>query len=499
MITAQIGTQVYRYQTDLERYFKSFRDEIVGLNQTFESPYGTQRVIYTDWIASGRLYDPIESKIRQVFGPFYANTHSPSDLTGETMKRGYEEAKKIIKNHVHADEQDVIMLEDSGMTSVLAKFQRILGLKGPETWKKKLNLKEFERPIVFISHMEHDSNQISWEETIADVKIVPREEDGGMDMKALERLLDTYRERPLKIGAFTACSNVTGIRLPHHKLARKMHEAGGICLIDFAASAPYDDIDMHPEDPMETLDGIFFSPHKFLGGPGASGVGIFGSHLYHNRIPDEPGGGTVTFTNPWGLRHYVKDIEKREDSGTPGILQGIRAGLAIKLKEKMGSDKIQEREKELLHIILPQLKSIPSVHVLEGQVVDRLGIVSFVVEDIHYKLLVRLLNDRFGYQVRGSCASACTYAHILFDIDPVESKMIADKIDQGDNSLKPGWVRLSIHPTMSNEEAYGFIKAVKRIVQNRESWKKDYSYDSKSNEFFHIRYKTGASYTLFEL
>ncbi|WEG14613.1 aminotransferase class V-fold PLP-dependent enzyme [Pullulanibacillus sp. KACC 23026] len=499
MITAQIGTHVYRYQTDLERYFKAFREEIVGLNQTFESPYGTQRIIYTDWIASGRLYYPIETKVREVFGPFYGNTHSESSVTGQTMKQAYEEAKKLLKKHVHADDQDVIMLEDSGMTSVLAKFQRIMGLKGPETWKKKIDLQEADRPVVFISHMEHDSNQISWEETIADVVIVPRAQDGRLDMAALERLLVTYRERPLKIGAFTACSNVTGLRLPHHQLARKLHEAGGICIIDFAASAPYDEMNMHPEDPIENLDALFFSTHKFLGGPGGSGVGIFGSHLYHNRVPDEPGGGSVNFTNPWGIRHYVKDIETREDSGTPGILQGIRAGLAVKLKEKMGTEKIKEREKELLAIIMPQLKSIPGVHVLEGQVEDRLGIVSFVVEDLHYNLIVRLLNDRFGYQVRGGCLSACTYGHILFNIDKIKSKMILDQINQGNYSFKPGYVRLSIHPTMTNEEAYGFIKAMKQIVQNQESWKQDYVYDAKSNNFLSILHNRRDYNQLFEL
>lgn len=499
MITAQIGHHVFRFQTDLEQYFKPFREGVIGLDQTFQSPYGEQKIIYTDWIASGRLYHPIENKIRDVFGPTMANTHTESNYTGQTMTHAYEEAKRIIKRHVNASEEDVIVLEGSGMTSVMAKFQRLLGLKGPEQWKPSLRLTESERPIVFISHMEHHSNQTSWEETIADVRIVPRARHGGMDMEALDDLLEQYGHRPLKIGAFTACSNVTGIRLPYHDLARKMHEAGGICLVDFAASAPYETINMHPENPFEKVDGIFFSTHKFLGGPGASGVAVFDSKLYKNAIPDEPGGGTVTWTNPWGGHHYVNDIEKREDGGTPGILQGIRAALAIKLKEQMGTEKMLKREEELLSIILPELKKIPGVHVLEGEVEHRLGIVSFVVDDLHYNLIVKWLNDRFGYQVRGGCSCAGTYGHCLLNIDEAASKMITEKIDQGDLSLKPGWVRFSIHPTLSNEEAYGFIKAMKLIVQNQEQWKKDYIYDSESNDFFYIYHERADYEELFEL
>ncbi|WEG15046.1 aminotransferase class V-fold PLP-dependent enzyme [Pullulanibacillus sp. KACC 23026] len=487
MITARIGSKTYQYNSELEAYFSQFRKHIIGVEQTFQSPFGEKKIIYADWIASGRLYGPIEDKVRNVFGPYMANTHTESNLTGGTMTLAYEEAKRIIKRHVHANNEDVVLLEGSGMTSVMAKFQRILGLKGPEKWKRYMSLSEEERPIVFISHMEHHSNQTSWIETIADVKIVPRSKDGHLDIEALKELLHTYRNRPLKIGAFTACSNVTGICLPYHQLARVMHEHGGICLVDFAASAPYIEIDMHPEDPLESLDGIFFSAHKFLGGPGASGVTVFNKRLYQNKIPDEPGGGTVTWTNPWGEHHYISDIEKREDGGTPGILQGIRAALAIRLKEKMGIHEIQAREKELLEIVLPGLESIPEVQVLEGDVTNRLGVVSFVVEGLHYNLIVKLLNDRFGYQVRGGCSCAGTYGHYLLQIDQESSKSIAKKIDQGDFSLKPGWVRFSAHPTMTNEEAYGFVDAIKQILAHKEEWSQDYLYDSSTNDFFYIR------------
>jgi selenocysteine lyase/cysteine desulfurase len=499
MITAKIGNRAFQMDGELERYFRSFRKGIIGVNQWFRTPYGMKPLIYADWTGSGRLYRPIEEKIINEFGPFMANTHTESNVTSSVMTLAYEQAKDIIKKHVHANEFDVILLDGSGMTSVVNKLQRILGLRVPEKWKHRIRLEEPERPVIFVSHMEHHSNHTSWEETIGDVIVVPPDLKGLLDMEALEALLVKYQHRLTKIGSFSAGSNVTGIQLPYHQLAKKMHQHGGICFVDFAASAPYVDINMHPDDPMEKLDGIFFSPHKFLGGPGSSGVAIFDSRLYENMVPDHPGGGTVLWTNPWGGHHYFSDIEVREDGGTPGILQGIKAALAIQLKEEMGVSNILAREKELLAILIPALKEIPQCRVLEDHVDDRLGIVSFTLENIHYNLVVNLLNDRFGYQVRGGCSCAGTYGHYLFNIDSVTSQKITDHIDQGDQSIKPGWVRFSLHPTMTNEEVYRFIHSIKSILANKDEWEKDYFYDPKSNDFFHAGYRRADMERMFRL
>ena len=267
-----------------------------------------------------------------------------------------------------------------------------------------------------------------------------------------------------------------------------MHQNGGLCFVDFAASAPYVTIDMHPEDPLEKLDAILFSPHKFLGGPGSSGVLVFDKRLYANKVPDHPGGGTVTWTNPWGEHKYHNDIELREEGGTPGILQAIRIGLCIHLKEQMEIRKILQREKEQIKLLMKGLNSIPSVHILEQHKKDRLGIVSFYVDDIHYNLLVRLLNDRFGFQVRGGCSCAGTYGHYLLHIDPDTSKQIAATIDHGDLSTKPGWVRVSLHPIMTNDEIILFVKAITEIIANIEMWKKDYVYDPITNDYFYINH-----------
>ncbi len=470
----------------LEEHFAPFRENIVGWDKTFFSPFGEKRIVYADWIASGRLYKLIEDKIKNVFGPLVGNTHSESSETGTSMTRAYHLAHKIIKRHCNAGKDDVIITAGSGMTGLICKFQRILGLKVPEQLSDYFHFPEELRPVVFVTHMEHHSNQTTWLETIADVVVIAPTNNGLVDVADLEKQLKKYENRKLKIGAFTACSNVTGIETSYYQLAKIMHKHGGYCFIDYAASAPYVKIDMHPADPEEKLDAIFFSPHKFLGGPGASGVMIFDSQLYKNKIPDQPGGGTVDWTNPWGQHKFVSNIEAREDGGTPAFLQAIKAALCIKLKDEMNVEKMRKREKELINIAFSELKKINGLHILAGHIEERLGAISFYVEDIHYNLLVKLLNDRFGIQVRGGCSCAGTYGHYLLHVDPLRSKQITDKINVGDLSEKPGWVRMSIHPTMTDKEIYFITDAIEETVKNIEKWQNDYSYDTNKNEYFHI-------------
>ena len=466
----------------LQDHFGQFRRNIVGIDQTFSSPQGEQRIVYADWTASGRLYGPIERRIAETFGPFVGNTHTETIVTGTRMTQAYRRAHEIIKRHVNAAPGDVILTPGFGMTAAINKFQRILGLKVPEHLAHFVRLPPEYRPVVFVTHMEHHSNHTSWLETLADVVCIEPDEQGLVDTSSLRTLLEEYENRRLKIGAFTAGSNVSGIQPPIHELARIMHEHGGYCFVDYAAAAPYVHIDMHPPDPLAKLDAIFFSPHKFLGGPGASGVLIFDSHLYNNAVPDQPGGGTVDWTNPWGGRRYLPGIEEREDGGTPGFLQAIRTALCIQLKERMGVENILVREEELLSQAFEGLRRIPKLHILAGHIEKRLAIVSFYVEDLHYNLIVRLLNDRFGIQSRGGCSCAGTYGHYLLHVDPERSKTITDKIDRGDLSEKPGWVRVSFHPTTSDEELAFVIDAIAQIAKNHGEWGKGYRYSPVRNE-----------------
>ncbi len=471
--------------TELEKYFTAFREKIIGIDSEYVTPFGRKKIVYADWIASGRLYAPIEDALLTKFGPFVANTHTEGSETGLRMTRSYHLAHQKIKDHVNAGPNDVIITAGSGMTTVINKLQRILGLKGCGLLRNKDCIHTDDKPVVFLTHMEHHSNHTSWYETNCDVVILEPDGDLLVDPEQLRRQLELYQDREFKIGAFTACSNVTGIRTSYYELARIMHEFGGLCFIDFAASAPYDDIDMHPSDPMMKLDAIYLSPHKFLGGPGSSGVLIFDSSMYKCEVPDNPGGGTVDWTNPWGSYKYVDDIEAREDGGTPGFLQAIRAALIFELKDQMGVTHIRKREEEMVCLAFRELKRVPGIRILADNVEERLGVISFYHEDIHFNLLVKILSDRFGIQVRGGCVCAGTYGHYLLEVSHARSRAITDKINHGDLSEKPGWVRWSLHPTMRNEEVIYFTESLKEIIENIPGWEKDYVYSSRTNEFIY--------------
>jgi selenocysteine lyase/cysteine desulfurase len=430
------------------------------------------------------LYRPIEEKMLEEFGPFVANTHTETSITGATMTLAYHKAREIIKKHINANDNDVLITYGTGMTGVINKFQRILGLKIAENLQPFTQVPPALKPLVFISHMEHHSNQTSWLETIADVLIIPHDKSGLICLDSFEKLVKENQDRPIKIASITACSNVTGIKTDYHQIAQIIHEYNGVCFVDFACSAPYVPIDMHPDN-QRYLDAIFFSPHKFLGGPGTSGVLVFNKNLYHNMIPDNPGGGTVNYTNPWGDRDYIEDIEIREDGGTPGFLQTIKIALAIKLKEEMDPKKIEAREEEINTIVFERLSAIPNLHLLAEQHQQRLGIFSFFIDDAHYNLIVKLLNDRFGIQTRGGCSCAGTYGHYLLHVDIQTSKAIEHQIIEGCLIDRPGWVRMSIHPTITNEEVNFICESIQLTAQNFDTWKVDYEYHASTNEFIH--------------
>lgn len=473
--------------TTLELYFNKFRKNIIGVDQVFSFPYGDKKIIYTDWTASGRLYRPIEEKLINHFGPFVANTHTETTISGTAMTLSYHKARHIIKHHVNANENDILITDGTGMTGVVNKLQRILGLRIPENLKEYTSFPEALKPVVFISHMEHHSNQTSWLETIADVIVVPANDEGLFCLENFKVLLEKYKDRSFKIASITSCSNVTGIKTPYHEVAKLMHQNNGVCFVDFACSGPYVAIDMHPENDKEAyLDAIFFSPHKFLGGPGTCGVMIFNKNLYKNNVPDCPGGGTVRWTNPWGDHQYIDNIEDREDGGTPGFLQVIKAALAIQLKEEMGIQNILDREHELTNIIFNSLENVPNINILAPQHKDRLGVISFYITDLHYNLGVKILNDKFGIQTRGGCSCAGTYGHYLLHVDQETSNSIVCQISAGDLEKKPGWIRMSIHPTTTNEEIEYVCNSIKELAANHFNWKKEYTYNSNTNEFTHV-------------
>ncbi|MCF6350759.1 MAG: aminotransferase class V-fold PLP-dependent enzyme [Flavobacteriaceae bacterium] len=468
----------------MENYFKKYRDNIVGINHTFKTPYGEKKIIYTDWTASGRLYRPIEEKILNEFGPFVANTHTETSVTGSVMTKAYHKAREIIKKHVNANDNDILITEGSGMTGVINKLQRILGLRICDSLKEFTNIPNELKPIVFITHMEHHSNQTTWLESIADVEIIHHNTKGLVCLKNFNSLLEKYKNRKIKIASVTACSNVTGIQPDVYKIAEMIHQNNGLCFVDYACAAPYVNINMH-KNKNSYFDAIFFSPHKFLGGPASSGVLIFNKELYKNTTPDNPGGGTVNWTNPWGEHSFINDIEVREDGGTPAFLQTIKIALAIQLKEEIGVENMLKREHEINTIVFDKLSKIDNLHILAGNITDRLGVFSFYIDHLHFNLGVKILNDRFGIQTRGGCSCAGTYGHFLLHVNQQTSNQLIHKIEEGCFIEKPGWIRMSIHPTMTNKDVVFVCDSIIKLSKNYAIWKNDYKYCKNSNEFKH--------------
>lgn len=474
--------------TSWEKHFAPFREGIVGQEASFEGPFGTKQILYADWIASGRLYAPIEEKLLYDFGPMVANTHTETSYTGALMTEAYHLAKRIIKVHVNAGPDDVFIPAGTGMTGAVAKFQRLLGIKVPEQCKREAAAAMPEKPVIFISHMEHHSNQTSWLETLAEVVQINPTAEGLLDLEHLAELLEKYKDRKQKIASITSASNVTGVFTPYHEVAKMMHAAEGLCFVDFACSGPYVDIDMHPEEEGAHLDAIFFSPHKFLGGPGTPGVLIFDKKLYQNEVPDQPGGGTVVWTNPWGKHVYLSDIEDREDGGTPAFLQTMKAALAMELKDVMGTKAMAAREKEQMAYLFGEFDKIEGMTILAGHLRERLGAISFFIEGQPYNFTVQLLNDLFGIQTRGGCSCAGTYGHYLLDMDMEASHLALSKVLHGDAGARPGWVRLSIHPTHTDAELKYIVEAIKYVAEQGNSLADEYEWDRSCNLFRHKKH-----------
>jgi len=472
--------------------FAPYRQRIVGHDHRYTTPYGVQTLLYADWTASGRLYAPIEAYLTDTVGPLVANTHTETSFAGAAMTEAYHEAQALVKRHLRARPEHVLLFTGFGMTAAVNKLQRMLGLRLPEALcprrqcgpAGRCSLRGGPLPVLYLTHLEHHSNQTSWNECCVEVRIIPRGPDGLPDQAWFEADLEALGPgRPL-LASFSACSNVTGLQTPWPALVAAVHRRGGRAFVDFAASAPYVTIDLDPADPLTRPDAVYFSPHKFLGGPGSSGVLVFDRALYTNQVPDQPGGGTVRWTNPWGEQEYYDDVELREDGGTPGFLQAMKAALAVLLKEDMGVEAMAAREDHLLARLFRGLEAIPGLRILEPDLRERLGIVSFWVPGLHHNLAVRLLSDRFGVQARGGCSCAGTYGHILFDVDRQRSKAITETINRGDLSLKPGWVRVSLHPTMTEDEVDRLAGAVAAVVENHGRWAEDYLWDPATAEFF---------------
>ncbi|MCW8949480.1 MAG: aminotransferase class V-fold PLP-dependent enzyme [Sedimenticola sp.] len=488
------------------------RSQIIGVDAVLSTPFGERHMVYADYTASGRGLHFVEDYLKQV-QMLYANSHTEDDTSGRTTTQLLHQAEQIIKQAVNAGSEGRIIACGTGATGAIDRMQQLVGVKLPAASRLSLMslFKGFaddaaatafaaycrdHQPVVFVGPYEHHSNEVSWRESMATVVEVQLTEEGGIDLADLERLLQLpiYQGR-MRMGSFSAASNVTGMISPVHEIAKLLHRYDALAFFDYAASAPYVEIDMNPQtrdgEGDASLDAIFISPHKFVGGPGASGVLVFNQRCYHPELPPSmAGGGTVDYVGPES-HDFIKDIETRENAGTPGILQTLKAALVFQVKQAVGHALIEQRESAYMDQALSRWGAHPNIEIMGNpDPKRRIGIVSFNLKGpgeryYHPRFVTTLLDDLFGIQSRAGCSCAGPYGHKLLGIDDEKAQEFRAVIAEGHCGIKPGWCRVGFHYLFDDAEVEYLLEAVEFIALNGYKYLPLYHFDSTTGLWTH--------------
>ncbi len=440
---------------------------IPGLN-------GDVPLVYADYVASGRALRQVEEFITTQVLPFYANSHTEASYCGAYVTRMRRQARAEIARVTGALEDDTVIFAGSGATAGLNRLVSLLGIE------------DADQPVVFLGPYEHHSNILPWRESKAKVVEIPEAAEGGVDMDALHQALTDHAGSDLKIGSFSAASNVTGIVTDTDPISRLLHAHGALAIWDYAGGAPYLPIDMGGNG-ASRKDAVVVSPHKFPGGPGASGVLIVNNNVVRSRCPSWPGGGTVSFVSPWA-HEYSDDLAAREEAGTPNVIGDIRAALVFLVKEAVGEAEIAAREAHFTAMARAGWADNPNLTLLGHATAERLPIFSFLVtgasgSPVHQQLFTRMLSDVYGIQARGGCACAGPYAHHLLEIDQDTSEELFADLQAGKEMRKPGWVRLNFSYLMSDETAQYIIDSVNELSRSAEDMATQYLVDQRTARF----------------
>ena len=454
------------------------RSGLIGKNAVLDGPFGPRKIVYADYVASGRALSQVESFMLERVLPYYANTHTEASFTGATTTALRETARQIIADQCGADEDYAVVFAGSGATAGLNRLVNLCGIR---------QAVEQGRPVRIVhGPYEHHSNILPWRECGAEVIEIPEGPSGGPDLEILRQTLDDAPERALLIGTFSAASNVTGIVTDVAAVTRVLQEYGAKSIWDYAGGGPYIPINMRPARGV-AIDAISVSPHKFIGGPGASGVLILRKSACACDTPSWPGGGTVKYVSE-KIACYSDRIEDREEAGTPNILGDIRAALAFIVKDVIGAEYMAERNAELSRRAMEHFARERQITLLGDPSFQRLPILSVVYtgqdgKPIHYDLATRLLSDRYGIQSRGGCACAGPYGHRLLGIDEDESARLFGRIALGHEMDKPGFVRANLSVLMTDAEVDFILGSLTAIVEDAAEFGDVYQPDPTTGMF----------------